>query len=288
MNNLIGRIITGKITDENDKYYFVQSEGVTFELDKSEIKKPFKIGANFKGFAYENENHKLQITRNIPKIRMDHYGFAPVVKEKFGLGVFVDIGLPNKDIVVSIDELPTIHSLWPQDGDRLLIDLIVDSKGRLWGHLADEDIFQAIARPVKSNLMNKNISATAYRLKLAGTHLLSDDYHLAFLHPDERQIEPRLGQRVSGRVIGTLKDGTINISTRPRAYEEIDDDAKMILESLKRSANGILEFSDKSDPKEIKDYFGISKASFKRAIGHLLKNNLIIQVDGHIELKKLG
>ncbi len=28
------------------------------------------------------------------------------------LGVFVDIGLPDKDIAVSLDELPTMHELW--------------------------------------------------------------------------------------------------------------------------------------------------------------------------------
>ncbi len=159
MNNIVAQVITGKVIDENDKDYYVQIEGETFLLDKAEVKKPLKIGANFTGFTYENEQHKMQITRNIPKIRRDHYGFATVVKEKFGLGVFVDIGLPNKDMVVSIDELPTIRSLWPQAGDKLLICLTVDNKSRIWGHLADEEIFAAIARPVTSDIKNKDLKA---------------------------------------------------------------------------------------------------------------------------------
>lgn len=286
MNNLIGKILRGKVTDDNDKYYFVQIEGVTFYLDKAEILKPLKLGSQFKGFTYENEQHKLQITREIPAIREDHYGFAEVVKQKHGLGVFVNIGLPNKDVVVSMDELPTIKTLWPQEGDKLLISLVVDNKGRIWGHLADEEIFEAIARPVTKDMKNKNMTARAYRLKMSGTRLLTEDYHLAFLHPDERQMEPRLGQEVSGRVIGMLRDGSINLSTKPRAYQAIDGDAEMILATINHTVTKMINFSDKSDPAEIKSYFGISKGAFKRAVGHLLKAGLIIQENGTIKLKE--
>ncbi|WP_057825657.1 CvfB family protein [Lentilactobacillus sunkii] len=286
MNNIIAQVVTGKVIDENDKDYYVQIEGETFLLDKTEVKKPLKIGASFTGFTYENEQHKMQITRNIPDIRREHYGFATVVKEKFGLGVFVDIGLPNKDVVVSIDELPTVRSLWPQDGDKLLIDLTVDNKNRIWGHLADEEIFAAIAKPAKDDLQNKNLKARAYRLKISGTRLLTEDYNLAFLHPDERLMEPRLGQQVDARVIGMLRDGSVNISTKPRAYQEIGEDAQMILAAIEHTDDKQLDFSDKSTPDSIKEYFGISKGAFKRALGHLLKENLIIQEDGHISLKK--
>ncbi len=121
---------------------------------------------------------------------------------------------------------------------------------------------------------------------MAGTRLLTEDYHLAFLHPDERQLEPRLGEEVSARVIGTLRDGSINISTKPRAYQEIGEDAQMILAAIEHTDEKELAFSDKSTPESIKDYFGISKGAFKRALGHLLKDRLIVQEDGHIRLTK--
>lgn len=89
MNNFLGRVVSGKVTDENDKNYFVQIEGTTFLLDKDEILKPLKIGSNFKGFAYENENHKMQITRNIPDIQVDHYAYGTVVQSKYGLGILL-------------------------------------------------------------------------------------------------------------------------------------------------------------------------------------------------------
>ena len=49
MNTLLGTIITALVTDENDKFYFVQKDGVTFALSKEEGDAPtFDIAdANF-------------------------------------------------------------------------------------------------------------------------------------------------------------------------------------------------------------------------------------------------
>ncbi|MEJ6400673.1 CvfB family protein [Nicoliella lavandulae] len=288
MDQIIGRIASGKVTDENDKYYFVQIEGETFQLDKQEIKKPLKLGSNFKGFTYENEDHKMQITRNAPKTQIDRYAFGKVVGFKHDLGIFVDIGLPNKDIAVSLDDLPTIKSIWPSVGDRLLIALKIDKKGRIWGQLADEEIFNAIAKPANNKMMNKNVKATVYRNKLAGTKVLTDDYQLGFVHPNERDVEPRLGQHVSGRVIGVHPDGSLNLSLKPRAYEAISGDAAMIFAVLKHDENGHLPYTDKSDPKAIKKFFGISKGQFKRAVGSLLKQRLVTEDDQYLSLTEKG
>ncbi|KPN82137.1 MULTISPECIES: CvfB family protein [Apilactobacillus] len=288
MNNFLGRVVSGKVTDENDKNYFVQIEGTTFLLDKDEILKPLKIGSNFKGFAYENENHKMQITRNIPDVQVDHYAFGTVVQSKYGLGIFVDIGLPNKDIAVSIDDLPELTKLWPQHGDKVMIALKIDKKDRIWGELADEEIFKSISIPANPKLKNRNMKATTYRLKLAGTRVITDDYRLGFIHPSEREMEPRLGQQVDVRVIGILRDGTLNLSMKPRAYEAISDDSKMIFAVLKRAEDGKIAYTDKSTPEDIKAFFGISKGQFKRAVGNLLKNRLIEQKDGEMLLTEKG
>jgi uncharacterized protein len=288
MNDILGQVVLGQVTDENDKYYFVQIKGNTFQLDKKEILKPLHMGSNFKGFAYENENHKMQITRNIPDVRIDHYAMGTVVNSKFGLGVFVDVGLPNKDIVVSIDDLPELTKLWPQRGDKLMIALKLDNKNRIWGELADEEIFKNISIPANPKLKNHNLKATTYRLKLAGTRVITEDYRLGFIHPSERDLEPRLGQQVNARVIGILRDGTLNLSLKPRAYEAISDDSKMIFTVLKHSEDFTIPYTDKSTPLEIKEYFGISKGQFKRAVGNLLKNHLVEQANGVMKLTEKG
>ncbi len=111
-------------------------------------------------------------------------------------------------------------------------------------------------------------------------YILTDDLYIGFIHPSERFQEPRLGEKVVGRVIGVRPDGVLNLSLKPRSHEVISDDALMILTFLERANDHQIPFTDKSSPDEIKQTFGISKAQFKRALGHLMKQKLIKQEDG--------
>lgn len=286
LENILGREIVAKVTDFNDKYIFAQVEGLTFRMTRDELLKAPKVNSSLKGFAYINDNHQLQLTKKVPKVQVDRYAWGTVVSSRKDLGVFVDIGLPNKDIVVSIDDLPELPQLWPQKGDKLMIGLSIDAKDRMWGKLATPEMFQTISGMAKKNMQNKNVTATVYRLKLVGTFVITDDYYLGFIHPSEREIEPRLGEVVKARVIGVKDDGTLNLSTRPRAYEAISDDSQMILMALQHTSAKQLPFTDKSSPDEIKAYFGISKGQFKRAVGHLMKAGLVKQADGFLILNE--
>lgn len=286
LENILGREIVAKVTDFNDKYIFAQVDGLTFRMARDELLKAPKVNSSLKGFAYINDNHQLQLTKKVPKVQVDRYAWGTVVSSRKDLGVFVDIGLPNKDIVVSVDDLPELPQLWPQKGDKLMLGLSIDAKDRMWGKLATPEMFQTISGMAKKNMQNKNVTATVYRLKLVGTFVITDDYYLGFIHPSEREVEPRLGEVVKARVIGVKDDGTLNLSTRPRAYEAISDDSQMILMALQHTSAKQLLFTDKSSPDEIKAYFGISKGQFKRAVGHLMKAGLVKQVDGFLILNE--
>lgn len=287
MNQELGRVVDAVMIDENDHYYFVQPSrnGQTYRLLKTESPQVLHIGGSVRGFVYENEDHQLQMTcQHIPTIQVDHYDFGTVVGVRRNLGVFVDIGLPNKDIVVSLDDLPSMKKLWPQKGDRLMISLKVDRHDRLWGQLATPDLLTVIARRPQRRQMNENVQATVTQVKLNGTHVLTAGYQLGYVHPSERDEEPRLGQVLSARVIGFSNHGGLNLSLKPRGYQAIDEDAEMILAMLKHSSTGSLSLTDKSSPAEIKSLLGISKGQFKRAVGHLLKEQLIKQSSSEIIL----
>lgn len=282
MNHLLATVISGLVIDENEKYYFVQKEGHTFRVYKEEL--VTSIGQMVEGFTYLNQKQQLAMTTKIPKVRQGHYAFSKVTEVRKDLGVFLDIGLPDKEMVLSLDELPTLTNLWPKVGDELLIGLRVDDKARIWATLADEKIFKAMSRKANESMHNQNVQARVYRLKMAGTYVLTQDFYLGFIHPTERYAEPRLGELVDARVIGLREDGVLYLSMKPRSYEAISEDAQMILAYLNQSASKSMPYTDKSSPEEIKQLFGISKGQFKRALGHLMKQKLIEQVDGKTNL----
>ena len=285
MNQLLGRQITALVTDENDTFYFVQKEGLTFALPKSEG--PQQVGDMVAGFAYVDMKQKLRLTTKAIESTCQSYCWGEVTNVRRDLGVFVDTGIPDKEIVVSLDILPELKELWPKKGDKLYITLEVDSKDRIWGIPAEPAVFQKLAGPAYDNMQNQNLRAIVYRLKLSGTFVyLPDNNMLGFIHPSERYQEPRLGEEVTARVIGFREvDHSLNLSLKPRSFEMLENDAQMILTYLE-SKGGFMTLNDKSSPEEIKAVFGISKGQFKKALGGLMKAKKIKQDELGTELIK--
>lgn len=274
---MLGTVAKGKIIDENDNAYYVQIDGTTYELKKQELTQDEipKIGDEIEGFIYDNKSHDREMTQFLPFAQPDQYGWGKVTEVRPGLGVFVDVGLPDKDVVVSMDDLPREKERWPRRDDHLLVRLETDYKDRIWAKLADENIFDQLAANFPNGMNNENVFGTVYASREIGAFVLTNDYYLGFVHESQMPRPMRLGEQFKSRVIGISQYGRLNLSTLPRAFEEIDDDAQMILMSLRRRETKTLPFYDKSDAQDIKRYFGISKSAFKRALGHLLKAGLI-------------
>lgn len=115
--------------------------------------------------------------------------------------------------------------------------------------------------------------------------MLTDTGVRGFIHRTERKEEPRLGSTVTGRVIAVKEDGTVNVSLLPRKQDALSVDAEEILTYM-RTRNGAMPYGDKSDPEDIRERFQMSKAAFKRALGHLMKNDLVYQKEGWTYEKK--
>ncbi|MBM7552574.1 S1 RNA-binding domain-containing protein [Thalassobacillus pellis] len=229
-------------------------------------------------FLYFDKKGEKIATMQLPDITLESFGWAVVVEVVKNLGVFVDIGI-DKEILVSKDDLPVMERVWPTVGDYLFVSLELDKKGRLLAKpITEGEVTEDIERAPVS-LLKKNITARVYRAAKAGSFALTEEGYRAFIHPNERKREPRLGETIQGRVIDVKDDGTINVSLLPLKQESMIDDADLIMEYLEE-AGGEIPFSDKSDPDDIRGTFHISKAAFKRALGKLMKENKVIQQDG--------
>lgn len=274
---MLGTIAKGKIIDQNDEAFYVQVDGLTYELKRKEItqEESPKLGDEIKGFVYDDKQHNREMTQFLPFAQADQYGWGKVTDVKYNLGVFIDIGLPDKDVVLSVDDLPFDKERWPHKDDQLLVHLETDEKDRIWAKLADENIFEQLSAHFPDDMKNKDVFGTVYSSRDIGAFVITREYYLGFVHASQMAWPLRLGEQFKGRVIGISQYGRLNLSSLPRAFEEIDDDAQMILMSLRRKSDKTLPFYDKSDSQEIKSYFGISKSAFKRAVGHLLKAKYI-------------
>jgi predicted RNA-binding protein (virulence factor B family) len=67
--------------------------------------------------------------------------------------------------------------------------------------------------------------------------------------------------------------------------EQQDDDADKLMSYL-QGRGGTMPYWDKTPPEDIKQRFSMSKASFKRALGKLMKEGKIEQRDGWTYIKE--
>lgn len=281
--SIIGQTISAIIVEESERFYFLQKGEDLLRLDKTEGE--HTVGDVVTGFVYVDKDDHRRLTTLEQKATNEHYGWGTVTAVRKDLGAFVDTGLPGKDVVVSLDDLPLEKDQWPKVGDQLYVKLIIDRKERIWGHLAWHEDFWNLAGPGYDNMQNQDLRAIVYRNKESGTFVyLPDNNMLGFIHPNERFSVPRVGQELQVRVIGFRKeDRSLNLSAKPRAYEMLDADSQMILAYL-QSMSGKMAFNDKSNPDEIKATFGISKGQFKKALGGLMKAKKIKQSSEGTEL----
>ena len=77
------------------------------------------------------------------------------------------------------------------------------------------------------------------------------------------------------------------MTAKQKAYLQLHEDAALVREALRRMG-GRLNFDDKASPEKINQELGLSKAAFKRAVGHLLKEQEIRLEKGGITLNNIA
>ena len=87
--------------------------------------------------------------------------------------------------------------------------------------------------------------------------------------------DPAIGQSRKGYIKPMRPDGKIDVSLHPIGHQSIEPGAQKILERL-QSEGGFLPLNDKSDPQLIRDELGMSKKLFKKAIGALYRQRLVV------------
>ncbi|MFT5249079.1 MAG: putative RNA-binding protein (virulence factor B family), partial [bacterium] len=93
----------------------------------------------------------------------------------------------------------------------------------------------------------------------------------------------RTGDRLKAFVKNIREDNKVDIVLQKQGYRSIEPNAQFILDELKASG-GFIPLHDKSSPETIKETLGLSKKSFKKAIGSLYKDKQITIKEDGIEL----
>ncbi|MFK9094669.1 S1 RNA-binding domain-containing protein [Bacillus salipaludis] len=284
LNELIGQATTLVVERKADFGYFLSDGNEDVLLHSNQAHQELAEGDEVEVFLFVDSQGRISASMTIPEISVGSYAWVKVTDTNPKIGVFLNIGLP-KDILLGADDLPAHQSVWPNVGDLVYVTLRVNRNHLIYAKLASDQIIQSISTEATRKDFNKNVQGHIYRTAKVGSWVYTIEGFKGFIHESQRPKEPRLGEKVEGRIIEVKEDGTINVSLLARKEESQDLDSEKIYEYL-MSRNGAMPYNDKSTPEDIQERFGLSKGAFKRALGKLMKEGKAYQEGSWTYAKK--
>ncbi|QIB50289.1 S1 RNA-binding domain-containing protein [Pseudomonas sp. OIL-1] len=225
-------------------------------------------------FIYLDSEDKLIATTETPKVQVGEFASLKVA-EINRVGLFLDWGLP-KDVL-----LPHSEEKRPlKEGDYCVVYLYLDRHTRRITATAYLDRYLD-KLPVRYN-PGDEVDLLIVSPTDLGYKAIINHSHWGLIHKNEVFKFLRSGMREKGYIKEIRADGKISLSLQPVGSGAGDQLQQQILEQLD-ARQGVLALSDKSPPEAITKAFGVSKGSFKKAIGGLLKQGLIVIHPDRIE-----
>mgnify|MGYP000942748967 FL=1 len=243
-------------------------------LPKSLMSSGLKEADEIEVFVYRDSEGRLTATTQRPKITLDEVAFLRV-KEVAEVGAFLDWGLP-KDLFLPYRE----QTARVREGKEYLVGLYVDNSDRLCATMRIYDFL----RTDSAYKMDEWVTGIIYDMENDLGALVAVDRKFNALIPKSELVGSfNYGDIVKARVATVREDGKLDLSLKERPFIQIDRDAGLIMAKLKEKG-GVLYLNDKSTPEEIYTQLGMSKGSFKKAVGRLLKEKSIRFIEHGIEL----
>ena len=275
-------VVTMKVARINDMGAFLDAQtGNTSDdilLHKMQQTVPVKVGEKVRVFLYKDPHGRLTASMRVPKMREGQIARLKVINTSKD-GAFLDVGAERGIFMPYAGMRGKL-----QVGEIVWAKLYTDKSGRLAMTMKVEDEMRRASRPAEDVKIGDMVTGSVYNLTEQGAVIFTEKRYIAFLSKKEMTDKPRVGQTLSTRVTFVREDGRINVSMRPAKEKAIDIDANMVLEVLE-NRGGKMPYCDDTSSEVIRERFGISKAAFKRALGHLMKEGKVKQQDGWTYLK---
>lgn len=226
-------------------------------------------------FIYLDSDDKLIATTLKPKIQVGGFASLKAVQVN-NIGVFLDWGLP-KDLLLPFSE----EKRQMEAGEYCVVHAYLDKHTRRI--TATSRLDRYLDKTPATYTPGQAVNLLVVERTDLGFKAIIENKHWGLIHKNEVFKFLRPGMQEKGFIKEVRADGKVSLSLQPIGAAAADDLSGQILAKL-RENGGVLEVSDKSDPKLISDLFGVSKGNFKKAIGGLYKQGKIAIHPDRIEL----
>jgi len=226
-------------------------------------------------FIYLDSEDRIIATTEKPFIKVGEFAMLQVAAVT-PMGAFLDWGLP-KDLFIPFRE----QKQKMEEGKWYIVTCYLDyDTKRLVASAKIEKYLDNLPPEYEAG---EEVDLLVSGETDLGFNAIINSKHLGVLYKNEVFQPIKKGDRIKGYIKKIREDEKIDLILQKAGYQKVDDISMKILQVLK-DHDGFLNVTDKSDPDKIYDLFGVSKKTFKKAIGSLFKLRIINIEDNGIRL----
>jgi len=235
-------------------------------LPKKYVPKKCQPGDEVEVFVYVDREDRLRATTQKPYATVGQFAKLRVVANSSS-GAYLDWGL-QKDLLVPKREQ---HAKM-EEGKSYVVFVFLDKKTNRIIASSKLDKFLDLQSPNYDEGEEVDLFI-CYKTDL-GYKAVVNNSHWGMVYKNEVFQKLHIGQQLKGYIKIIREDLKIDISLQQSGYQRVDNISQSILKTIK-DLGGSIAVTDKSPPEDIYSLFGVSKKTFKKAIGALYKKRLI-------------
>lgn len=271
----IGRFNTLKIRHIDEEGAWLQAGRHNILLPAAEVASSMKKGDNLAVFLYRGSSGDVVATLRKPKAQVGEFALLQV-SAVTRHGAFLDWGL-DKELLVPFSEQPERLRV----GRKYLVKVCLDSLGRTVGTARIDRCLETEKIDLQEG---QEIALILWEFTDLGAKVLINDLYGGLIYQDELPSGLRRGDRLKGYVKRVREDGKIDVTLKKTGAEGVEEAKSAILAALQ--PDGFLPLHDQSPPADIRAALGLSKKTFKKAVGGLYKAGTVELTGTGVRLKK--
>ncbi len=225
-----------------------------------------ELGSWMRVFIYNDSEDRLIATTKEPKITVGECAALKVIQVNEA-GAFLDWGL-SKDLMLPFGEQKRKVS----QGVTIMVQAYVDEKsGRI---AATTKLGRFLGKERRTFLEDEQVDIIIVRRATQGYNVIVEGTHWGMIYHDQIFQPVSIGDKLKGYVLTLREDDKVDIILQKPGAEKVGTLAEQIMTKLQQG-DGFINVGDKSDALSIQAMFGVSKKTYKKALGQLYKERKV-------------
>ncbi|MDJ1483228.1 S1-like domain-containing RNA-binding protein [Cytophagaceae bacterium YF14B1] len=244
-------------------------------MPKRYVPEDCKTGDRIDAFIYLDSEDRIIATTETPLAQVGDFAYLKAVSIN-ATGTFLDWGL-LKDLLVPFRE----QKMSMQEGKFYIVYVYLDEGTRRI--VASAKIEQFLDKSEPELEVGQLVDLLIYQKTELGFKAIINNQYSGMLYDNEIFQPLTTGDRIIGYVKQVREDFKIDLILHKPGFDKVEDIAESIFIRLQEEG-GFMAVTDKSPAETIYELFGISKKTYKKAVGDLYKRRLIVIEETGIRL----